>query len=149
MKEELHETYLGVNEFHNGLLEVIQIHGILRRSTSNDVVFVVIITTHRGKLFGIREFNVNTVLLHDALDATTTNADNTLMVSLRNMERDLGRKFFLEQRKTLHDRCIIAGNVNQKVVFVKGLELDLHISCLHDLIDLAVLLSANELAVLV
>lgn len=49
----------------------------------------------------------------------------------------------------MQDRCVIAGDVDQEVVFVKGLELDLHVSRLHDLVDLAVLLSTNELAVLI
>ena len=34
-------------------------------------------------------------------------------------------------------------------MLVEGLELDLHIGCLHDLVDLAVLLATNELAVLI
>ena len=34
-------------------------------------------------------------------------------------------------------------------MLVEGLELDLHIGCLHDLVDLAVLLPADEFAVLV
>ena len=82
----IYTTDLGVDKFHNGLLEIIQIHGILGRRTGNDVVFVVIVTTHSRKLLGIRKLDVHTILLHDALDAASSDADDTLMVGLRNVE---------------------------------------------------------------
>ena len=145
----IYTTDLGVDKFHNGLLEIIQIHGILGRRTGNDVVFVVIVTTHSRKLLGIRKLDVHTILLHDALDAATSDADDTLMVGLRNVERDLGRQFLLKKSECLQDRCVIAGDVDQEVVFVESLKLNLHVSSLHDLVDLAVLLATNELAVLV
>ena len=71
------------------------------------------------------------------------------MVGLRNVERDLGRQFLLKKSESLQDRCVIAGDVDQEVVFVESLKLNLHVSSLHDLVDLAVLLATNELAVLI
>lgn len=99
VSEELfacNKIYLRVDEFHDGLLQVIQVHSILGRSTSNDIVLIVIVTTHRSKLLGVGELDVHAILLHDALDATATDTDDTFMVSLRHMEGDLGRKFFLK-----------------------------------------------------
>ena len=145
----IYTTDLGVDKFHNGLLEIVQVHGILGRCTGNDVVFVVIVTTHSRKLLGIRKLDVHTILLHDALDAATSDADDTLMVGLRNVERDLGRQFLLKKSESLQDRCVIAGDVDQEVVFVESLKLNLHVSGLHDLVNLAVLLATNELAVLI
>ena len=145
----IYTTDLGVDKFHNGLLEIVQVHGILGRCTGNDVVFVVIVTTHSRKLLGIRKLDVHTILLHDALDAATSDADDTLMVGLRNVERDLGRQFLLKKGESLQDRCVIAGDVDQEVVFVESLKLNLHVSSLHDLVNLAVLLATNELAVLI
>ena len=145
----IYTTNLGVDKFHDGLLEIVQVHGILGRRTGNDVVFVVIVTTHSRKLLGIRKLDVHTILLHDALDAATSDADDTLMVGLRNVERDLGRQFLLKKGESLQDRCVIAGDVDQEVVVVEGLKLDLDVSRLHDLVDLAVLLATYELAVLV
>ena len=145
----IYTTDLGVDKFHNGLLEIVQVHGILGRCTGNDVVFVVIVTTHSRKLLGIRKLDVHTILLHDALDAATSDADDTLMVGLRNVERDLGRQFLLEKGKSLQDRCVIAGDVDQEVVFVESLNLNLHVSSLHDLVNLAVLLATDEVTMLV
>ena len=97
----IYTTDLGVDKFHNGLLEIVQVHGILGRRTGNDVVFVVIVTTHSRKLLGIRKLDVHTILLHDALDAATADADDTLMVRLGNVERDLRRQLLLQESQAL------------------------------------------------
>ena len=44
---------------------------------------------------------------------------------------------------------IVARNVNEEVVVIERFELDLHICCLHDLVNFAVLFTANELPMLV
>ena len=141
--------YLRIHQLHDSLFQIVQVHCVLRWGTRYDVVLVVIVTTHRSELLCIRKLDVDAVLLHDALDAATSDADDTLMVGLRNVERDLGRQFLLEKSKSLQDRCVIAGDVDQEVVFVESLKLNLHVSSLHDLVDLAVLLATNELAVLI
>ena len=45
--------------------------------------------------------------------------------------------------------AIVAGDIDAEVVIVECLELDLDIGCLHYLVDLAVLLPADEFAMLV
>ena len=55
----------------------------------------------------------------------------------------------MKKGESLQDRCVIAGDVDQEVVFVESLKLNLHVSSLHDLVDLAVLLPADEFAVLI
>ena len=49
----------------------------------------------------------------------------------------------------MENGCIGASDVDEEVVLVERLELDFHIRGLHDLIDLAVLLAADKLAMLV
>ena len=44
---------------------------------------------------------------------------------------------------------VVACNVDEEVVVIEGLELDLDVGGLHDLVDFAVLLSTDKLAVLV
>ena len=100
-------------------------------------------------IHSVGELDEDGVLLHDALDAATTNADDTLVVRLRDMERDLGRKLLLKERETLENRPVAASNVDEEVVLVEGLELDLDVGGLHDLVDLAVPLPADEFAVLI
>ena len=71
------------------------------------------------------------------------------MVGLRYVERNLRRELLLEKSEALKDRRVRASNVDQEVVVVESLELDLDIRHLHNLVDFAILLAANELAVLV
>jgi len=53
---------------------------ILERRSGNDVVLVVSITTQLSKLLSVRELDVNTIFLHDPLNAPPANADNPFMV---------------------------------------------------------------------
>ena len=131
------------------LLQIVEVHRVLRRSSSNDVVLVVVITSGSRKFLRIRELDVDAILFHDALDAATSNSNNSLVISFRNVEGYLGGQLFLEKRQALQDRSVIAGDVDQKVVVVESFELDLDVGHLHDFVDLPVLLATDELAVLV
>ena len=55
----------------------------------------------------------------------------------------------MKEGKTLEDGTVAAGNLNVEIVIIQRLEFDLDVACLHNLVDLSVLLSADELAVLV
>ena len=145
----IYTTDLGVDKFHNGLLEIVQVHGILGRRTGNDIVVVVIVTTHSRKLLGIRKLDVHTVLLHDTLDAAASDANDTLVICLWDMERNFCGEFFLEESEALENGCIGASDVDEEVVVVEGFELDLDVRSLHDLVNLAILLAADELSVFI
>ena len=142
-------VYLRVHQLHDGLLEIVEVHGVLGGRPSDNVVLVVVISAHGGELFGVRELHVYAILLHDALNAATANADDALVVRLRNMEGDLSRQLLLKKGKTLQHRCIVTSDVNEEVMLIESLELDLDVGRLHNLVDLAILLAADELAVLV
>lgn len=73
-------TYLGIDKLHDRLLQVVQVHRILSRSPRNHVVLVVIVSTHGSKLLSVRELDVDTVLLHDTLDAAATDTDDALVI---------------------------------------------------------------------
>ena len=78
--------YLGVDELHDGLFEVVQVHGILRWCPSDHVVFVVIVPAKRSEFLCVGEFDVDTILLHDALNAPAPDANDTFMISFRYVE---------------------------------------------------------------
>jgi len=65
------------------------------------------------------------------------------------VERDFRRKFFLKESETLKNGTVAARNLNVEVVIVERLEFDLDVAGLHDFVYLSVLLSTNELAVLI
>lgn len=89
-------AHLWVDQLHDGLLQVVQVHGVLRGGPGNDIVGVVAVTAERGKFFGIGEFYVNSVFLHDPLNALASHTDDSLVVGLRNMERNLSWQFLLK-----------------------------------------------------
>jgi len=53
---------------------------ILERCSGNDIVLVVSIATQLSKLLSIRKLDVNSVFLHDPLNAPPANTDDPLMV---------------------------------------------------------------------
>jgi len=65
------------------------------------------------------------------------------------MERDFRRKFFLKEGETLENGAVASGNLNVEIVIIQRLEFYLDVAGLHNLVDLSVLLSTNELAMLV
>lgn len=142
-------TDLRVNELHYRLLQILKVDGVLGRGPRNDVVFVIVVSAKRGKLLRVRELDINAVLLHDALDAASTNADDSLVIRFGDVERDFRRQLLLKQGQTLQNRHIRSSNVDQEVVVVECFELDLHIGRLHYLVDFAILLAADEFPVFV
>lgn len=53
---------------------------ILERRSGNDVVLVVSIATQLSELLSIGELDVNSIFLHDPLNAPPANADDPLVV---------------------------------------------------------------------
>ena len=49
----------------------------------------------------------------------------------------------------MENRGIVTSDVDEEIIIIEGLELDLDVGGLHDLVDLAVLFAANKLAVFV
>jgi hypothetical protein len=84
-------TNLGINQLHDGLFQVVQVDGVLRWGSSNDIVIIVIITAECRKLLRIGELDINTVLLHDTLDASASDTDDAFVITFGDMKRDLGR----------------------------------------------------------
>jgi hypothetical protein len=83
------------------------------------------------------------------LDVLASNTDDSLVVSFGNVKRDFGGQFLLKHRETVKSSRIAAGNVDEEVIVVERLELDLDVGRLHDLVEFAVLLARDELAVFV
>lgn len=140
---------LGRDEFHHALLEVVEVHRVFRRRPRNDVVLVVVVPSERSEFLRVGELDVDSVLLHDPLDVLPADADDALVIRLRNVERDFGREFFLKHRETVEGARVVSGDVDEEVVVVEGFKLDLDVGGFHDLVELAVLLARDELAVFV
>lgn len=131
------------------MLEVLEIDRIFGWGAGNDVVFIIIVASERSELFCVGELDVNPILLHDALDAAASNANDTFVIRFRDMERYLSGKLFLEKREALEDRRIGASNIDEEVVVVESLEFDFDVRSLHDLVNLPILLATDELSMLV
>jgi len=80
------KTYLRINQFHHGLLQVLQIDGVFGGSPSYYIVLVIVITPQRGKLLRVGKLDIDPVFLHDALDTTSTDTDNPFVVRLWDVE---------------------------------------------------------------
>lgn len=141
-----------LNHVHDLLLDELQVVGIARRRTANDVVDldVIIILSDTATIHGVGELDEDRVLLHDALDVLATNADDALVVLIRHVERDGSRHLQLhEVQAVLRSLVLRAAYINVEVVLVEAVEDNLHVALAHDLVDLAVLLATDELLVFV
>ena len=89
------------------------------------------------------------MFFHDSLNASPTDPNDTLMVGLGYVERDLRRQLFLEQSQTLQHGPIRASDVNEEVVVIECFEFDFGVCGLHNLVDLAVFFAADEFPVFI
>lgn len=87
---------LGADELHDRLLKVLEVDGVLGGSARDDVVLVVRVSTESGEFFGVGELDVDAELSHDPLNVLASNADDTLVVRLGDVERDLGGQLLLK-----------------------------------------------------
>jgi len=146
---------LGINLFdhvHDLLLDKLQIVCVTRRSATDDVVDldVIVVLANATTIHGIGKLDEHRVLLHDALNVLTSNADDALVVLVWHVERDGSRHLKLhEVQSTLRSLVLRTAHVNVEVVLVEAIKDNLHIALTHDLVDLTVLLAADELFVLV
>ena len=141
--------YLRIDKLHHGLLQIIEIDSVLGWSPCDNVVFIIIVSSQRCKFLSIRELDVDTVFLHDPLDTAPTHADDALVISLWDVERDLRRKLLLQQGEPLKYGAIVASEIDEEIVVIERLKLNLHVRCLHDLVDLAIFLAADKFTVLI
>lgn len=69
------------------------------------------------------------MLLHDALDVLTPNADDAFVILIRHVERDRGWHFLLNESHALFHRVIgRCNNVNVEIILSKAIEDDLDIA---------------------
>lgn len=138
---------LGINKFHNTLLQILQIQRVLRRRPRQDIILI--INQRRRQLFTRVELDIHPILLHNPLNTPPSNADNAFMIRFRDMEANLRRQLFLQKRKTVDRAAVIPCHVDQEIMVVERLEFNLDVGGGHDFIDLAVFLAADEFTVFV
>lgn len=127
-------TYNFLDHVHDLLLDKVQALSITSRSPADDIVDldIIIFLAHAATVHGVGELNKHRVLLHDALNVLATNADNTFVVLIGDMERDRSRHFLLNEVETILGRVVlIATNINVEVVLIESIEDDLNIACSH------------------
>lgn len=150
LRDELSVSLL--DHVHNLLLDKVEILSVASRSAADDVVDldIIFLLAEASTVHGIGEFDEDRVLLHDPLDMLTTDANDTLVVLIRHVERDGSRHLLLDQVESVFSGLVLCTtNYNVKVVLVEAIEHDLHAAVAHNLVDLAVLLAADEFFVLV
>lgn len=123
------ETYDFLNHIHDLLLDKIEALCISGRRTTNHVVDldIIIFLADSSTIHGIREFDENRIFFHDALDVLTANANDALVVLVRDVERDRSWHFLLNEVKAiLCSFVLVATDVNVEVVFVEAIKDDLN-----------------------
>jgi hypothetical protein len=141
-----------LDHVHDLLLYQVQILGIARRRTTNYIIDldVVLLLAVASAVHGVGELYKDGVFLHDALDVLTADADDALVVLVGHVERDGSRHLLLDKIKTVLRSVILgAAYYDVEVVLVEAVEDDLHAAVAHDLVDLAVLLTADKFFMLI
>lgn len=141
-----------LDHIHDLLLDKVQVLGIAGRRAADDIVDldVVFLFTVASTVHSVGELDEDRVLLHDALDVLTTDTNDALVVLIRNVERDGRGHLLLNEVKTVLRGFVLgATDYDVEVVLVEAIEDDLHTTVAHDLVDLAILLTTDELFVLV
>jgi hypothetical protein len=128
---------------------------------------VVVFLPSSPSIHRIREFDEDGVFLHDPLDVLPSNADNTFVVLVGDVEGYRGRHFLLHQVQTIFGSIILStAHIDIKIILVEAVEDDLYVACAslvimpgqtllskitlaHDLVDLPILLPTDKLLVLV
>ena len=82
------ETYNFLNHVHNLLLDKVEALSISSGSTTDDIVHldIIIFFPSTTAIHGVGEFDEHGILLHNALDMLATDADDSLVVLIGNME---------------------------------------------------------------
>ena len=82
------ETYNFLNHVHNLLLDKVEALSISSGGTTDDIVHldIIIFFSSTTAIHGVGEFDEHGILLHNALDMLATDADDSLVVLIGNME---------------------------------------------------------------
>jgi predicted nucleotidyltransferase len=77
-----------LDHVHDFLLDKLQVVGVTRRGAANDIVDldIIVVLANATTIHGVGELDEDRVLLHDALDVLTSNADDALVVLVRHVE---------------------------------------------------------------
>ena len=142
-----------INQIHDLVLDQFQVDGVTSGRTADNVVdfeIFVIAPVHGATVHRIRELDEDRVLLHDALNVLASDADDTLMVLVWNVEGNSSWHLSLNKLQSVFS-CVVrrATNIDVEVVVIETIEDDLNIGMRHNLVDLAVLLAADEFLMLV
>jgi hypothetical protein len=169
MKVSLYETYNTINHVQDLRLDKLKSTGITSRRTANNVVDldVIVLPTNTTPVHGVRELDKHRVLLHYSLNVLPSDANDSLMVLVRNMEGNRCRHLLLNERKSRFHRIIFSGtDIDVKVILVEAVKYNLHatyktisihdievfwsrLTLSHDLINLAVFLATNKFLMLI
>lgn len=125
-------TYHFLNHVHNLLLDQIKALSIASRRAADDIVNldVIVILADSTSIHRIGELDEDGVLLHDSLDVLTTDANNALVVLVRDVERYLSRHLlFHEIESVLGSFVLGATHIDVEVVFIEAIKDDLHVAC--------------------
>jgi hypothetical protein len=127
-------TYNFLDHIHNLLLDQIQALCVSSGCPTNDVVNldVIVILTDTAPIHGVGELDEHRIFLHDTLDVLTTDADDTLVILIRNMKGDGRGHLLLYQIEPILCRLILsAADIDVEIIFIETVEYYLHITWCH------------------
>ena len=113
------------------MLDEIQTLGISRGSPTNYVINldIIIFFADTTTVHGVGKLHEDGILLHDALDVLSSDANDTLVVLIRDVKGDGGRHFLLHKIEPILGSFVLgAADVDVEIVFVEAVEDDLHIT---------------------
>lgn len=124
-------TYNFLHHVHDLLLDKIQVLGIASRSAANNVVdlHVIIVLSNTTTIHSVGEFHKHGVLFHDTLNVLPSNTDDTLVILVRNVERNRRRHLLLDKVKTMFG-CLVLGstNIDVEIVLIETIEENLNVA---------------------
>ena len=134
------------------MLDKIKILGVTCRGTTDNIINfnVILLLAKPSTIHSIGKLNEDRILLHDALNVLTTDTNNALVVLIRHMEGNSSWHLLFDKVETvLCGLVLCAAYYNVEVVLIEAVKDDLHAAVAHDLVDLAVFLTADEFFVLI
>jgi hypothetical protein len=135
-------TYNFLDHVHDLLLHQVQVLGIPSWGSADHIIHldIFVLFTQATAIHGIGEFDKNRVFFHDALNVLTTNANDTFVILVGNVERDGRWHLLLDKIKSVFGGFVLTANhVNVEIVFIESIEDDLYVACTNVSMDLSFL----------
>ena len=125
------KTYNFLHHVHNLLFDKIKVLSIASRSTADNIVNldIVVILSDTTAIHSVGELDKHGVLFHDPLNVLPSNTNDTLVVLVRDVERNRRRHLLFDKVQTVF-RCLVlrSTNIDVEIVLVEAVKQDLYVA---------------------